>query len=59
MVSQSGIDMTAAEPMQKLINDPANAVADSLRGFALAHASMVRLYESPCVLKMPAPRSSR
>ncbi len=42
--------MTAAEPMQKLINDPANAVADSLRGFALAHASMVRLYESPCVL---------
>lgn len=36
--------------MQKLINDPAHAVADSLRGFALAYASMVRLYEAPWVL---------
>ncbi len=36
--------------MQKLINDPADAVADSLRGFALAHAGTVRLYEAPWVL---------
>ena len=36
--------------MHKLINDPAHAVADSLRGFALAHSSMVRLFEEPYVL---------
>jgi dihydroxyacetone kinase-like protein len=33
--------------MQKLINEPARAVADSLRGFALAHSRYVRLHESP------------
>jgi dihydroxyacetone kinase-like protein len=36
--------------MQKLINDPAHAVVDSLRGFALAHAGLVRLQEDPLVL---------
>jgi dihydroxyacetone kinase-like protein len=33
--------------MQKLINTPARAVIDSLRGFACAHRSLVRLSEQP------------
>ncbi len=33
--------------MQKLINTPARAVTDSLRGFACAHRALVRFSESP------------
>lgn len=36
--------------MQKLINDPAQAVHEYLRGFALAHARHVTLVESPTFL---------
>ncbi|MFC6507362.1 dihydroxyacetone kinase subunit DhaK [Promicromonospora citrea] len=33
--------------MKKLLNDPADAVADSLAGFALAHADLVQVSSSP------------
>lgn len=36
--------------MQKLLNDPAQAVLEYLRGFALAHANNVLLTESPAYL---------
>ena len=42
--------------MQKLINEPARAVADFLHGFALAHPQFVRLCDSPCyVARLDAP----
>lgn len=42
--------------MQKLLNDPAQAVLESMRGFALAHADRLLLHESPTFLarKQPA-----
>ncbi|RPF22173.1 dihydroxyacetone kinase subunit DhaK [Myceligenerans xiligouense] len=33
--------------MKKLLNDPENAVADSLAGFALAHADLVQVHHDP------------
>ncbi|WP_402467700.1 dihydroxyacetone kinase subunit DhaK [Isoptericola aurantiacus] len=33
--------------MKKLLDDPAEAVTDSLRGFALAHADLVSVHDSP------------
>lgn len=42
--------------MQKLINDPARAVTDSLRGFALTYPHLVRLSEAPrFVARVDAP----
>jgi dihydroxyacetone kinase-like protein len=33
--------------MKKLLDDPANAVADSLEGFGLAHADLVEVHKDP------------
>lgn len=41
------IEPVRSELMQKLINDPAGAVTDSLRGFALTYPHLVRLNEMP------------
>jgi dihydroxyacetone kinase-like protein len=42
--------------MKKIINDPATVVAESLRGFALAHADLVKVTESPAlVVRADAP----
>jgi dihydroxyacetone kinase-like protein len=42
--------------MKKLINDPADVVAESLRGFAAAHADLVRVNADPAyVVRADAP----
>ncbi len=42
--------------MQKLINDPADAVTESLRGLQLAHPQFLRVqFEPPVVLRVDAP----
>jgi dihydroxyacetone kinase-like protein len=42
--------------MQKLINHPANAALESLEGFALAYAQLVRVhYDPPFVYRLGAP----
>jgi phosphoenolpyruvate---glycerone phosphotransferase subunit DhaK len=44
------------ESMKKLINDPQKIVRESLEGFALAHADMVRVSFDPCyVVRGDAP----
>jgi dihydroxyacetone kinase-like protein len=43
--------------MQKLINDPANAVTESLLGLQLAHPQLLRVrFDPPIVLRADAPR---
>ncbi|MEA5119378.1 MAG: dihydroxyacetone kinase subunit DhaK [Propionicimonas sp.] len=42
--------------MKKLINDPANVVAETLKGFAAAHADLVTVYTDPdYVVRADAP----
>jgi dihydroxyacetone kinase-like protein len=42
--------------MKKIINDPANVVTESLRGFAAAHPDLVRIqYEPDVVIRADAP----
>ncbi len=42
--------------MKKLINDPADVVAESLRGFAAAHADLVRVNHDPAyIVRADAP----
>src|SRR5215217_2251092 len=41
---------SAGGGMKKIINDPSNVVAESLKGFALAHADLVRVQENPAVV---------
>ncbi|MFD2421077.1 dihydroxyacetone kinase subunit DhaK [Amycolatopsis pigmentata] len=36
--------------MKKIINDPSTVVAESLRGFAAAHADLIRVQEDPAVV---------
>lgn len=46
--------------MKKLINDPADVVAESLRGFAAAHADLVRVNADPAyVVRADAPVSGK
>jgi dihydroxyacetone kinase-like protein len=42
--------------MKKIINDPANVLAESLRGFAVAHADLVRVeYDPAFIVRADAP----
>lgn len=46
--------------MQKLINHPANAVAESLEGFALAYAHLLRVHYQPnFVYRLDAPKPGK
>ena len=46
--------------MKKLINDPADVVAESLRGFAAAHADLVRVSHDPAyIVRADAPVSGK
>ena len=45
--------------MKKIVNDPATAVADALRGMALAHADLIEVHHDPAVVvraDAPVPR---
>ena len=42
--------------MKKIINDPANVLAESLRGFAAAHADLVTVHDDPAfIVRADAP----
>lgn len=46
--------------MKKLINDPKNVVTESVAGFGLAHADLVRVETDPLfVVRSDAPRSGK
>lgn len=46
--------------MKKLINDPKNVVAESVAGFGLAHADLVRVEPDPLfVVRVDAPRQGK
>jgi dihydroxyacetone kinase-like protein len=46
--------------MQKLINDPANAVMESLQGLQLAHPQLLRVqFDPPVVIRADAPRADK
>src|SRR6185437_10976839 len=46
--------------MKKIINDPADVLAESLRGFAAAHADLVAVYDDPAfIVRADAPTAGK